>query len=334
MENVKGFLSSRVAGARIFDQVIADLESAGGASGSYKIIALSGVSSGDSKDFIVRSEDHGIPQSRHRVILVGFRTDIVRFSDQDALNLKLAAVDEPLSVSTVLAEMPPLRSGLSRADDPQAWREATVAALRTAAMACESEREILGTIAAKLLETAALIEVTKPMPRISRQLGGVGDPVLAAWLNDPKLQQLSLHESRSHMIGDLSRYAFCAVFADVFGRSPKSIEFPAALAPSHENWSTGIFADRFRVQRWGAPSSTITSHISKDGHYFIHPDARQCRSLTVREAARLQTFPDNYHFEGNRTQQYVQVGNAVPPLLAFKIAAKVRTFLAQHATFQ
>ena len=130
------------------------------------------------------------------------------------------------------------------------------------------------------------------------------------------------------MISDLHRYLFASCFAKVKKESPTLIDFPKVLLPNHKNVQAGIkekkFADRFRVQLWNKPSKTITSHISKDGHYYIHPDPTQCRSLTVREAARIQTFPDNYYFCGPRTAQYIQVGNAVPPYLAFQIAEVVK----------
>jgi DNA (cytosine-5)-methyltransferase 1 len=130
------------------------------------------------------------------------------------------------------------------------------------------------------------------------------------------------------MTSDLMRYAFLAAKAES-GVTVKVGELPAVLAPNHANAGREIipFADRFRVQGWDRPSTTVTSHIAKDGHYYIHPDPAQMRSLTVREAARLQTFPDDYFFCGNRTQQYHQVGNAVPPFLARQLAEVVADLL-------
>jgi DNA (cytosine-5)-methyltransferase 1 len=149
---------------------------------------------------------------------------------------------------------------------------------------------------------------------------------------DRQLGGVCNHTTRGHMETDLYRYMYAACFADLHGKSPSLQNFPTDLLPDHGNVDRALesgsnFSDRFRVQVATRPSTTIVSHISKDGHYYIHPDPMQCRSLTVREAARLQTFPDNYFFCGPRTVQYIQVGNAVPPLLAKQIAEIVLTVL-------
>jgi DNA (cytosine-5)-methyltransferase 1 len=225
--------------------------------------------------------------------------------------------------------MPHLRSDLSRGrDDHASWRREVVEAARLLAGVHRNKedsqlRDAFSAIAASLKDGLLA-------PRLSARLPegyGTSNDELLAWLERPALRGIAQHETRGHMASDLGRYLFAAVFGATRGYSPKAADFPISISPDHRNWHTGVFNDRFRVQLAGEASTTVTSHISKDGHYFIHPDPLQCRSLTVRESARLQTFPDDYLFLGNRTQQYVQVGNAVPPLLARQIAALIHKSL-------
>jgi len=132
--------------------------------------------------------------------------------------------------------------------------------------------------------------------------------------------------SRPQIEQDLEIYRIVVDIWDTLGERVRYGDLPAFLR-THKN-ITG-FEDRFKVVAKHAPSHTVVAHIARDGHYYIHPEKKQNRSLTPREAARIQTFPDNYHFESmlgtpSRTPAYRQIGNAVPVMLARKIAERLK----------
>ncbi len=322
MENVKGLLSAEVKQQKTFDRILSDLESPKIAIGDtsepalfYRLFSISKKRSKKAdktnpRDYIVRSEEYGIPQSRHRIIILGVRSDIFK-SDPEIL-----PKNKRVSINDVIGDLPKLRGGLSKQpDSPKEWRRAIMA------IACSKWLESVQLPLRDLI----LRDLKKVRGNLTR-----GKPFLPMevslkkyreWYIDPNLGGVCNHESRGHIQSDLHRYFFAAVFARQNHRSPYLNDFPRELLPNHKNALDGSkFNDRFRVQLRGKPSTTVVSHISQDGHYYIHYDSFQCRSLTVREAARLQTFPDNYFFEGTKTQQYHQVGNAVPPMLANQIA--------------
>ncbi|MDR2011121.1 MAG: DNA cytosine methyltransferase [Bacteroidales bacterium] len=362
MENVKGLLSAKTETESIFRKIKNDLSDPVNACLAeneeieniqpirYRIFSLTTsprqtdlFSEHEFKpeDFIIKSEEYGIPQKRHRVILLGLREDM-------SAPGRILVKREEVSLSSVIGNLPKIRSGLSREfthseiitdkdgnpkkkryykklkDSPEEWMKYILRYNKEINKYQGMEengktKEFPETMGKEFIpaECAFLIK---------------GHP-LRNWFADKKLKGILHHESRKHMAQDLKRYLFAARYSQIYGTFPKMGDYKKAgkdLLPDHENAESGVFNDRFRVQMPDIPATTITSHISKDGHYFIHYDSDQVRSFTVREAARVQTFPDNYYFYGGRTDQFHQVGNAVPPYLAYQIAEIVKDIIPHN----
>lgn len=339
MENVKGMLSAKLNGKSLFQKILEDLSHPGKnrvphcntpSDLEYQIYPLAANTTASAKpsNFIISAEKYGIPQARHRVILLGVKKD---FSEKKPAALKPR---NQVTVQDVLDDLPRLRSGLSREkkinnNTFEKWSETLWGIIDQGWFKNLPNREISASIK-KVISSVFNNELDQGSEFVPYEKTGKKDfkyKKLAGWYLDERLEGTCNHSSRSHMVSDLYRYLYASAFAEQEKRSPLLAEFPEELIPAHKNAGSGHFNDRFRVQIADKPSTTVTSHISKDGHYFIHYDPEQCRSLTVREAARLQTFPDNYFFEGSRTQQYIQVGNAVPPLLARQIAEIVHELI-------
>lgn len=317
MENVKGLLSARHSGEGVFGRICSDMQEAG-----YEVRSLVTAEAEGPKDYVVHAEKYGIPQARHRVILLGVKNDDPKASE-------ILTPKALMTFRDALVGIPQVRSGFSRRNGGRSddeWQDYIRSAINRMEQTDEGKRIKKALDGVKERDSPSVMTSNEVTGETGRYEGWYRGRMGASTV-------LSNHRSRRHLASDLDRYLYCSSYAEVFGTPAHIADFPRYLYPKHRNVLEAespdqiIFADRFRVQLWDRPSTTVTSHIRKDGHYYIHPDPLQCRSLTVREAARLQTFPDDYFFEGSQTEQFGQVGNAVPPLLAQQIAKVVASYL-------
>lgn len=269
MENVKGILSSMHGGSLIFERILGDLIKPGNGL-EYDIRSFVVNDHGNNispQDFIIKAENFGVPQMRHRVILFGVRSDLSWLSHKVLRPL----TSEKVSVLQAISGLPVLRSRLSKEPDSfESWlhaiKEAPCKLKGWQAKPRQKIEELMCDAAtrAKAHQTTGSRFVTGNVNTDTAM-----SESLRSWYHDPRLGGTTLHEARSHMRSDLHRYLFTSCYAAEFGHSPKLAQFPEKLLPNHENISNENvpFSDRFRVQTGQHPSTTVVSHISKDGRY-------------------------------------------------------------------
>lgn len=265
-ENVRGILTAKPTGKKIFDIIISEMRK------TYKVC-------NNPKIILLNAADYGVPQIRQRVILIGVRNDlsiepeeiydlISKTNSDNSSNKKLAPY---ITVRDAISDLPPLQPG----------------------------------------EGADILTITKHLDTNS----------YISQIRDPDFKFIYNHKARFHNENDRERYKILSEHKNWQLKDLQSIR------PDLINHDPKHFGNRYTVQEWDKPARTICAHLYKDGNLFIHPDPQQARTFTVREAARVQSFPDDFYFEGSQTEQFKQVGNAVPPLMAQALATAIKKTL-------
>lgn len=334
MENVKGLLSATLDNVRMYQRILDDLGSPlqalarerrdirNDSTCGYRIYSLTKgeeLTDANMLDTLIRAEEYGIPQTRHRVILLGIRSDLPGKPGH-------LQTCNHVSVEDVIGTLPRLRSGLSRSEDSaSAWRELLRSQLNadwTKAAALEGDDEAVLNLLHERLQGIK-------SPDDGRGKEFVGRSAIPAkypeWYIDPKLSGVCNHHSRGHMPQDLYRYLYAACYAEIHGKSPSLRNFPHKLLPKHLNVEKALehgsnFSDRFRVQIKGFPGTTVVSHISKDGHYYIHYDPSQSREkhgfavpATVMQPLGTQASRLPCHEVACATSHWHRPWNRLPP---------------------
>lgn len=265
-ENVKGILTAKPGGVKIFDIIIKKM------SKTYNVVS-------DPKILLLNAADYGVPQIRERVIIIGIRKDIDYIKVEDVykqIKKTNSNADDTLpnyvTVGEAILDLPKLKPG---------------------------EGENIQKVTTATIKNDFLMKIG----------------------NDSGV--IFNHVARNHNDKDRERYRILSAHKNW---QLKDLQI---VRPDLVHHNPKHFGNRYTVQEADKPGKTVVAHLYKDGNLFIHPDPEQARTFTVREAARIQSFPDDFIFEGSRTDQYKQVGNAVPPLMAEAFAETIGFFLDQ-----
>ena len=267
-ENVRGMLTAKPTGIKIFDIIISEM------SKTYKVC-------NNKKTILLNAADYGVPQIRERVILIGVRKDLKIEPEEIYSRIKKTNSENPadglppyVTVRDAISDLPRIQAG----EGADKWTFA---------------------------------EYKNMNDYISK-------------IRNKKFSFIYNHKARIHNEADRERYRILSKHGNWQLKDLQKVR------PDLINHDPKHFGNRYTVQSWDKPAKTICAHLYKDGNLFIHPDSKQARTFTVREAARVQSFPDDFFFEGSRTEQFKQVGNAVPPLMAKSFAHALKQVLQEQ----
>jgi DNA (cytosine-5)-methyltransferase 1 len=296
IENVKGILSKKDKdGKSIINQIILDFEELG-----YYF-------ENDARDkyFLLNAADFGVPQRRERVIFIGI---LKSWKSMKVPMIKPTHFNPDKSDQFEYGLLPNVNLREAIGDLPRIKPKITLTGLK------EWEKKIVKR------ENTKINNGTESMPfyeeRYQKRISKMSPEGqnYHRFIRPNGYAYLNYHVARPQQKSDLKLFKKMNQgerALDYIVRNPKQ-------AAKLIKYNMEGFQDKYRKQIWQEPSSTIFAHLKKDGNRFIHP--LQIRTFTVREAARLQSFPDEYIFEGPMGWKFWQIGNAVPPLMAKNIA--------------
>lgn len=292
-ENVKGILSKKKNGISYIDLITLDFKNLG-----YSFESENGKIK---KDYVVlNAADYGVPQERERVFLIGNNLGV-----KNPYPLPTHDESSRVTLFEAIGDMPKLRAKITNTGIKSLKKKARI-----------NQRN---------KSTYSGLEITAYHNAIFKKHYESLDQKGKSFLDFIKPNgQLVLthHVARSQKEDDISLFKSMRqgmTAEDIFESDSEKNRRLRELI----KYDMKSFKDKYKKQKWTKPCSTIFAHLEKDGNRFIHPDSGQARTITPREAARIQSFPDYYDFEGPFTKKFRQIGNAVPPLLAYNIGKKI-----------